>query len=245
MANPSKPSRQSAREKRASRRRQQRNLIIAVMVIGGGALILLLALPSIIDALRPAGEVVIPEGTVYEQVDFNTMGDPNAPVVIVEYSDFQCPYCKRFSDETEPSLIENYVNTGKVLLVYTPYGPGGRFIGPESEYAAHAAFCAAEQGKFWEYKEIIFANHTGENVGDYTEKKLIAFAEELNLDMQQFNECFNSRKYEQLINEGIARGRANAVGGTPTFIFNDGVEVLEGAFPINSFVDVIERLTAE
>ncbi len=242
MSNPSKPTRQSVREQRAKKRSQQRRLVAIVMVVAGAGLILLLALPSIINALKPAGEISVPEFRDYEMADFNSLGSADAPIVIVEYSDFQCPFCKQFSDETEPLLITNYINTGKVRLVFVPYGPGGNYIGRESEDAANAAFCAAEQGKFWQYKEIIFANHSGENVGDYTEKRLVSFAEALELDMDQFNECFTNKTYAAMISEGIQQGRSNSVGGTPTFIINDGAEVLPGAYPFSAFEEVLERL---
>lgn len=241
MTNKTSPRRQSARAQRAEKKRQQRRLITILMIAGGVILILVLAIPSIIQANKPVGEFAIPEFHERVQIDFNTMGDPNAPVKIVEYSDFRCSFCKLFSIETEPSIIQDYVNSGKVFFVYVPYGPGGRFMGAESEDAANAAFCAAEQGRFWDYKDIIFANQTG-NVGDFTIKKLAAFAETLNLEMDQFNDCLKQKKYQEKINEGIAEGRANSVGGTPSFVFNDGAASLEGAHPYQSFKETIDAL---
>ncbi len=233
---------QSIRAQRVQKRRQQRKVIVGVMIGAGVLLVFLLLLPTIIEAARPLGEILVPEVKNYENVDFNTLGDPNAPVKMAIFSDFQCPFCKVFADDSEQAIIEQYVNTGKVFLIYVPYGPGGNYIGPESASSANAAFCAAEQGKFWQFKNIIFANHTGENVGDYTNKRLIAFAENIGLDMDQFRDCFRKNKYEDKLNEGIAEGRALGAGGTPAFIFNDGAARLTGALPFDQFASQIEAL---
>jgi protein-disulfide isomerase len=236
---------QSIRAQRAQKKRQQRKLIVGTMIGAGVLLVFLLLLPVILEATRPVGEIVVPELIEHQAVDFNTMGDPNAPVKMAIFSDFQCPFCKVFADDTEQAIIEQYVDTGKVFLVYVPYGPGGNYIGPESLAAANAAFCAADQGKFWEYKQFIFANHTGENVGDYTNKRLTAFAEKLGLDMDQFNSCFKSQKFEEKLNEGIAEGRALGAGGTPAFYFNDGAATLTGALPFENFASQIEALLGQ
>jgi protein-disulfide isomerase len=242
MTTKDKPHRQSTRAQRAQKKRQQRRIIAVGMVLTGVVIVLLLALPTIIQARKPVGEIIIPEFKDRIQTDFNTMGDPTAPVKIVEYSDFKCSFCKRFSDETEALLIENYINTGRVYFIYVPYGPGGKFVGRESEAAALAAFCAAEQGKFWEFKDIIFANYSVENTGDFTDKRLVAFAEALELDMDQFTACFGDEKYKDKLNEGIAEGLSFSISGTPYFIFNDGIASLRGAYPYQSFVDQIEAL---
>ena len=242
MSSKSNPKRQSVRAQRAAKKQQQRKVVVSLVIAGILLLVFFIALPSIVEAMVPVGEIIIPEEKVRSQVDFNTMGDPNAPVKIVEYSDFQCPFCKQFADETEMQLVENYVNTGKVFFVYVPYGPGGNYIGDESKASANAAFCAAEQGKFWEYKDYLFANHTGENVGDYTNKRLITFAENLGLDMSQFNKCFKSEKFNDRLEEGIVQGRASGAGGTPHFIINDGEATLLGAQPYSKFVETIEGI---
>ena len=245
MPTKNNPTKAAIKEQRLRKKQQQRNLLVYGIIAGGIGLVLLLLLPTIFNALKPVGEITTPEFTERSVVDFNTMGDPNAPVKIVEYSDFQCPFCARFANETEAEIVQNYVNSGKVYFTYVPYGPGGNYIGPESEAAAQAAFCAAEQGKFWEFKETVFANHTGENVGDYTDKRLVAMAEIVGLDMTQFKSCFSSNKYTDKLNEGIAQGRAQGAGGTPFFIFNDGAATINGAEPFSSFQAQIEALLNE
>lgn len=165
----------------------------------------------------------------------NTMGDPNAPVYIVEFGDFQCPYCLRFWSETEAQLIEEYVNTGKV---YFEYRSVGEFLGPESAWAAEGAYCAGDQEKFWEFHDTLFTNWTGENVGDFTKDKLIQYAESLDLDMNEFESCITSGKHEATVEQDAADADSAGVHATPTFFIN-GVKV-EGAQPFAIMKQYIE-----
>ncbi len=164
----------------------------------------------------------------------NTMGDPKAPVHIVEYGDFQCPYCLKFWSETEPQLIEEYVNTGKVYFEYRSFP----ILGPESFTAAEGAYCAGDQGKFWEFHDTLFTNWTGENVGDFTKEKLIKYAEALRLDMREFKSCLGEEKYKGRVEQDKAQGEADGVHATPTFFIN-GVKV-EGAQPYDILKKLIE-----
>ena len=145
------------------------------------------------------------------------MGDPNAPVKIVEYSDFQCPGCLRFFQLIEPTLISEYISTGKVHFTYRSMG---KWIGSESVAAAEAAYCASDQNKFWEYHDILFTNWTGENVGDFTNKRLIAFAESIGLDINAFNTCLNTNKYKQRVTQDYDDGIKAGVTYTPTIFIN-------------------------
>ena len=234
--------RQAIREQRARKQRQERlamilGISVVALVIAG-----LLIIPSIQNAAAPVGEIVTITPDPRPQANFNTMGDPNAPVQIEEFSDFQCPFCKRFTDETEQQIVENYVATGKVYFVYTPFGPAGNWIGPESKAAAEAAFCAGDQNKFWEYHDILFANQTGENVGDFSNKRLMAFAQSLNLNMDQFKSCFDSHKYSDQIDQGLVKGRQAGIGGTPSFLVNG--KKVEGALPFSEFQKEIDAALA-
>jgi protein-disulfide isomerase len=230
---------------RADRNKKaQRNRLNTIAIaVGAGLLVAaLLILPSLIGSLTPAGEFVRITPNAYPQAERNALGDPNAPVKIFAYSDYQCPFCKRFHDETEKLIIDTYVATGKVYYTYTPYGPGGRWIGVESEHAAWGAFCAADQGKFFEFNQILFANHTGENVGDFTDKRLGAFAESLGLNMGDFNSCFSSQKYADEVATGLDEGRRAGIQGTPSFIING--KIVQGALPFESFQTEIEAALA-
>jgi protein-disulfide isomerase len=234
--------RKALREEREKKQKQQR--VTTVLIVIGVALVVvgLLIYPNLKQSLAPAGDVVPITPRPRPMASFNTMGDPNAPVKITEFSDFQCPYCKNFVDETEALIVENYVATGKVYFVYVPYGPGGNYIGPESEDAAMAAFCAGDQGKFWEYHDMLFANQTGENVGDFTEKRLVAFAETLGLDVNEFQSCFSSKKYSDKLAEGLAEGKQAQIGGTPSFLVNG--QLIEGAEKFPAFQQAIDTALA-
>lgn len=230
--------RQAIRE--ARRKKQQRERLTIVAII---SLIAVTAIGlTLFVTFRPAGEFVIPTPIVHPNANFNSMGDPNAPVKMVEYSDFQCPFCKRFRDETLPRLIDEYIATNKVYFTYVPYGPTGQWIGPESEDSAKASFCAAEQGKFWDYHDILYANQTGENVGNFTSQRLMAFANALKLDMKAFRSCFNQDKYRARLIEGITQGIQKGIGGTPSFLVND--KKIEGAQPYEVFKAEIEAALA-
>jgi protein-disulfide isomerase len=135
------------------------------------------------------GTPKVPQGTTTSHQNpeskFNTMGDPNAPVKIIEYADFQCPYCMRYWQETEPQIIKTYVTSGKV---YYEYRSMGAFIGPESGSAAAAAYCAGDQGKFWEYHDALYSHWTGENTGDFAPAKLHQYGVTIGLDTKTFDE---------------------------------------------------------
>lgn len=165
----------------------------------------------------------------------NTMGDPKAPVHIIEYGDFQCPYCLQFWAETEPQLIKEYVNTGKVYFEYRSFP----ILGPESGWAAEGAYCAGDQNKFWEYHDTLFTNWTGENVGDYTQDKLIQYAKALDLDMAVFESCLREEKHKATVEQDQAQAGKDGVHATPTLFIN-GYKI-EGTQPYEILKDFIEQ----
>jgi len=236
--------RQMMREKRARQARMQRLGVIGIIVVGA----LLVAVALIYPNLKPVGEIVTTDPGEHPMANFNAMGDPNAPIKIEEFSDFQCPYCARFHEETEWQIANTYVTDGTVYFVYRSFGS---FIGQESGAAAQAAYCAGDQGKFWEYHDILFANQTGENVGAFTDRRLQAFAEALSLDMDTFNSCFNSGKYADQVNQDGIDGKAAGVTGTPAFLLTytvNGEEkshFIAGAYPFSEFQTQIEGALAE
>lgn len=236
--------RQMMREKRQRQARLQRLGMIGIIVVGA----LFVAAALIYPSLKPVGEVVMPDPVERPMVNDNAMGDPNAPVKIEEFSDFQCPFCARFYEDTEWQIAESYVADGTVYFVYRSFGS---FIGPESKAAAEAAYCAGDQNKFWEYHDILFANQTGENVGAYSNRRLQAFAEELSLDMGAFNNCLNSGKYSDRVEQDRADGTAAGVTGTPAFVVSYTVNgeqktrFISGAYPFDQFQAEIEGALAE
>lgn len=208
------------RTKRAQARKQ-RNLIIGLIAIG---VPLLVAAILIYPNIKPPGDFEKPDSAEYPMADGNAMGDPNAPVLIEEFSDANCSYCRQFHEDTLPQVISDYVATGKVRFVYYQFP----FISPESTAAAVAATCAAEQNMFWPYQAIVFANQDGP--GSYTANRLEAFAESLKLDMEAFKECVRDGDAEEVVREGFLRGNAAGVDSTPSFLINGVLTVGASAF---------------
>ena len=191
--------------------------------------------PQMIQTFFPS-DVAVPEDQVRGVTQNNTMGDPNAPIQIIEYGDYQCPYCLQFWSETEPQLIEEYVNTGKVYFEFRSFP----IIGPESVSAAEGAYCAGDQGKFWEFHDTLFTNWTGENVGDFTQEKLIQYADALALDTAAFEQCLSDGTHQSTVEQDRAKGEADNVHATPTFFING--HLLEGAQPFEVMQHIIEEL---
>lgn len=167
------------------------------------------------------------------------LGSPDAPITLVEFSDFQCTFCTRFFFQTEPALKTKYIDTGKVKLVYKDLAINGR----ESTAAAEAGQCAHDQGKFWEYHDLLFSKRTGYNNGTFSKENLKLYAQEIGLNQDEFSSCVDSRKHENTVNAD--RGIASVVGarGTPTFFIN-GI-VLVGAQPLHIFEQIIETELAQ
>lgn len=236
--------RQMRREQR--RRSEQRSRLITIGLVVAGAL--LVAFFLIYPSIRPVGAVTSAEPRTRPQAQANMAGDPNAPIKLDEFADFQCPYCKRFAEQTESQIMDAYVATGKVYFVFHSYGD---FIGPESKAAAEAAYCAGDQNKFWEMHDILFANQKAENAGDFTNSRLTAFAEKLGLDMNQFRTCFNGGKYDKKADQDAADARADNITATPSFVLSYTVngqtktELIQGALPFSEFQTKIDAALAE
>ncbi len=228
-------SKRAAFRERRRRERRRRNLIMLSIVAG---IALVVAALLILPNLRPVGDVVVPDSNPRPMADGTAMGDPNAPVRIDEYSDFQCPYCRRFHEQTLDRIAEEYVATGKVYFVYHNFP----FIGQESLDAASASMCAAEQGRFWEYADVLFANQTGENVGAFSRRRLEAFAAAIGLDVEAFNKCLSEDRYKQQVQEDYLSGINSQVQSTPSFLVNG--KLLTGALPFPDFQAEIEAALA-
>jgi protein-disulfide isomerase len=231
--------RQMIREQRVKKQQQQRMTTLLGIAAVALLVVALLVVPSL---LRNKNVTKPTEVKARPQASANSMGDPEAPVKIVEYSDFQCPYCKQFSVETEQQLIDAYIATGKVHFTYVPFGPAGQWIGPESEAAANAAFCAGDQNKFWEYHDYLFANQTGENIGDFVQSRLLTFGQSVGLDMAKFRSCVTGDQFITQLTQGLVQGKQAGVGGTPSFTING--KLIEGAVPFTTFQTEIEAALA-
>ena len=159
------------------------------------------------------------------------LGDANAPVTIVEFSDFQCPFCGRFFTETLPLIKQNYIDTGKAKFVYRDFPLSS--IHPEATPAAEAAECADEQGKFWEFHDKIFMNQ--EVLG---KEFYILAAGDLGLNIGQFIQCINTRRYQSEVQADFNYGSGLGITGTPTIFING--RMIVGAQPYAVFQQAIE-----
>lgn len=186
-------------------------------------------------------EVVSGEGLKLNEGDV-ILGDPNAPVTIIEYSDFQCPFCGRFYSQTEPLIKENYVQTGKVKFVYRHFA----FLGPESKAAANAVECAKEQGSFWDFHDQLFdaeIRDGREHNGNLDRALFLSIAQKLGLDTAEYTSCLDTNKYNDKVESDYSVAQSLGVAATPTIFVND--KKIEGALPYENFKLVIEQELAK
>ena len=162
-------------------------------------------------------------------------GNPDAPVIIVEFSDFQCPFCATFYQNTLSQIEENYIKTGKVKFIFRDFPLPGHL---NAQKAAEAAECADEQGKFWEMHNMIFDNQGAIGVVDLKQN-----AKSLGIDITAFNNCLDSGKYADEVIKDMNDGVVVGVSGTPTFFING--EKLVGAQPFSVFEQIIEKKLLE
>jgi protein-disulfide isomerase len=194
-----------------------RLLTILFVTFVAGVVAFFLIYPNI----RPIGEIRSITPQANPMADKNSLGSPEAPVSVDVWEDFQCPACKSFSDNTKPQLVENYVATSKVRFTYHffPFIDNGA-ASRESDHSSNAAMCAADQGRFWDYHDILFANWNGENAGAFSDRRLVGFAENLGLDMDAFGACVNGQKYDEMVQQDMKDGTNLGVASTPTILVN-------------------------
>jgi protein-disulfide isomerase len=160
-------------------------------------------------------------------------GNDKAQVVLIEFSDFQCSFCRKFWQTTLPLIEKKYIDTGKVKFVYRHFA----ILGKHSVAAAQAAECAHEQGKFWAYHDKLFTS--AKTPFAFTDGKLKGYAKELGLNAQQFNQCLDSEKYLKKVEGETAVAAFLGARGTPAFLLNG--QLLVGAQPFEVFEAAIER----
>ncbi len=256
MSNERKSKRQERREKIKKQESRSRLYMILGIVIIAVVVVGLFVLPTILNATRPMADIVAVDPGTHPNPNGNSMGNPNAPIKIEEFSDFQCPYCEKFHTDTEPLLRQYYIDPGKVLFTYRSMGNWvSRNVGgtsTESQDAALAAYCAGDQNKFWEMHAMLFGNVKGEDVGSFTSKRLKAIAAKIDgLNIDQFNSCFDSGKYKDRVQQDMADGTAAGVTGTPAFLMSYVVngqtktKLIEGAQPFSVFQQDIEAALTE
>ena len=169
------------------------------------------------------------------------LGSADAQITIVEFGDYQCEACYHWFHNTRDTLIDNYIETGKAKLIFVDLP----FIGQDSRIAAQASYCAEDQGKYWEYHEILYIFQEGENSGWADRDRLNSFAFSLDMNMDEFNDCMDYSKYAKRVQANYDQAVKNGVQGTPTFIIisQDGTtEKIAGPQPYSVFAATIEPM---
>src|SRR3989304_2233796 len=167
------------------------------------------------------------------------LGDENAPITLVEFGDYQCFFCHKFFNETESAILKNYVETGKVKIIFKDF----TIIGPDSIAAANAAHCAKDQGKFWEYHDTLYNNWGGENNDWASSENLLKFAQSIELNEENFVKCMVEKKYDQLVTSSNNDARTLGLTGTPGFFIigpDNQITKIPGAQPYESFQRIFE-----
>ena len=168
------------------------------------------------------------------------LGDPNAPITILEWGDYQCTYCYKFHQETLTKINEDYIKTGKVKIVFKDFPLNG----PDSKLAAEATYCADDQNKYWEYHNELYKNWGGERTGWITRDSLNKFAELINLDIIKFKKCLDDSKYKNKINSMYEFANEIGIDATPSFlVFNDEKIIkIRGNQPLEIFLKTFDAL---
>ena len=244
--------RQEFREKRRRAEQRVRWIWIGVIVV----VALLAAFFLIYPQLKPVASIQAAAARTRPNVQRNSTGDPNAPLKLVEFSDYQCPYCKDFWTTTEAQIIASYVTTGKVFYTYRSAGnwvsdnaTGG--TDTESRDSAEATYCAADQNKFWEMHDALFTNVLGEADGtSFTDRRLQAIAQKVGLDMNAFSSCYSSQKYLKQVAQDGQDAKSSGIKGTPWFILTYTASgqpqtvSIDGAQPFNVFQQDFDKALA-
>ncbi len=257
---PPNPSENSFKSNRENTPKKIKRIHAPSMGIGAGiaisCLILGIFLANFTDVKNSPDFEEIPSADIIQNpknsITFSTLldngspflGSVDAPLTLIEFGDYQCSFCKRHSDQVNHLIIKNYVETGKVKIMFKDF----IVVSEDSANAAHAAHCAKDQEMFWAYHFILYNNWNGEGTGWITNNNLNKFAEDLELDMNRFSGCMSDNRWSDLILSSQKDGQALGIGGTPAFFVigpTEHVTKIDGAQPYSTFVEVFEAELAK
>ena len=169
------------------------------------------------------------------------LGSPSAPITIVEFGDYQCEACYHWYHNTRADIIDNYVETGKANLVFMDLP----FLGRDSITAAQATYCADDQGKYWEYHETLYNFQEAVDDGWASKDRLVSFAFDLDMNLDEFNDCMDSSKYAKRVKANYDESQRFGAEATPTFLIispDGAVKKITSAQPYSVFSQVIEPM---
>ncbi len=201
-----KSKRELIRSRRKAQKRQQRMTLILI----SSAAVLLVVLAVLLPK-------VLVSRTKYKNTDGFSVGDPNAPIVVEEFTDYLCSHCKNFALNYEEDFIKAYAETGKVYFTFNNFP----FMTEDSYRGAEASYCAAEQNRLYEFKDFLFTYAGYQDA--FSDSALISYATSAGLDPDQFETCLLSDKYLNTYVEDLTYGQSVGVQGTPTFVVNGTV----------------------
>jgi len=228
------------------------SILIAAVVVGGAIVFLTLykggsaAVPA--GGVGGNGNVVEATSTAANPAAAMTLGsrdailgNASATVTLIEYGDYQCPYCVEFFSQTQPQIIQNYVNTGKVRVVFRDFA----FLGAESTASANAAQCAEDQGKLWAYHDALYSakladdnNGGSEDDGFYTTTEFVRLAQQVGLNIPTFTNCVNNNADANIVAQEKGAAADAGVDSTPSFIING--TMITGAQPYSVFQQALD-----
>jgi len=180
-------------------------------------------------------------GTISTAMGSPILGNTNAPITIVEFGDYQCHQCYNWFHNTKPAIYRQYIEPGKVNLVFVDLA----FLGKDSPKAAQASYCAEDQNMYWEYHDLLYTSQESKiDSGWANSERLKAFAFSLGLDMDLFDSCLDSEKYSKRVSFNIKQAQEHGVMGTPGFfvVSSNGQQQISGAQPFSVFKQILDPL---
>ena len=192
---------------------------------------------------RIAGQSQQSQTAIPDADDDPFLGRSDAPVTIIEFSDFQCPFCRKLWKDILPQLKADYIDTGKVKFVYRDFPLSNKH--EMAQISAEAAECAEDQGKYWEMHDKMFAeqDRRGQNTVRYTASDLKQWAGEIGIEQAEFGECLGSGKYTAEVENDLADGISAEIDGTPATFING--KFVSGVKPYSQFKALIEQALAK
>lgn len=215
------------------------------IIFGGIAAVVLIAIIASASISQTGNEALNLDmgqthGTVSTAMGSPILGSDSAPITIIEFGDYQCEQCYKWYHNTKDSIVQNYIETGKANLIFVDLA----ILGRDSPKAAAATYCAEEQGKYWEYHDLLYNFQEGVDSGWANSERLKAFAFSLELDTELFDSCVDSGKFAKRVQFNTNEAKKQGATGTPTFIIvnSEGQQKIGGAQPYSVFQKVLDSM---
>lgn len=241
------------KHKRDKRRINKKALIVgialAVVMVGGAVTAVLMNSPSTALNRDDNTEIIQRIGApISENVPVLASEGGSSNVTMVEFGDYQCQYCARFHNETKDQIMDNFVNTGELRFVFKDFVINDLPSDRASTLAAEASYCAADQGKYWQYHDVLYDNSRGENTGWVTEDSLKQFATRIGIqNLTEFSGCLQNHAHQDLVEANTQLANGLGLRSTPSFVIisNETVPIaIEGAQSYTVFKQAIDDVLA-